>query len=583
MFLFALGNALQAASMERTRRAIRSLVELAPEECTVLRDGQERRAAAAEIAVGDVLVLRPGERVAVDGVVVEGSAAVDQAAITGESLPLARQSGDQVFAGSIVAGGSLHIRATSTAETNTIAKIIHLVEEAQATRAPLESTVDRFAAKYTPLVIAAAAAVVIVPPLLGAPFSTWLYRGLALLIISCPCALVISTPVSVISALGAATRRGVLVKGGVYLEQAHTLRVIAFDKTGTLTTGTPKVTDVVSLDGVAPDALLELAAACERPSEHALARAIVEAAEARRRPARGERRDPDEPCDCSGPGCGCGDEHVEHRVHDDHLPQAQRFRAVVGKGVRAEIGGETYLVGVPELWSGSDAATVAEPRLRAQMERLRGEGKTAVIVGTPRRALGLIAVADAVRPEARDALRALRTQGVQRIVMLTGDNEETARAIGEQAGVDEVRAGLLPEDKVDAVYELAARYGAVGMVGDGVNDAPALAAATVGIAMGAAGTDAALDTADIVLMGDDLEALPATLALSRRTVHVVRQNIALSIAIKAVFLVLAPLGLVTLWMAVFADMGTSLLVIGNGMRLQRGSSAPAGGEQRPGR
>ena len=310
VFLFALGNALQAASMERTRSAIRSLVELAPEECTVLRDGQERRAAAAEIAVGDVLVLRPGERVAVDGVVVEGSAAVDQAAITGESLPLARQPGDQVFAGSIVAGGSLHIRATSTAETNTIAKIIHLVEEAQATRAPLESTVDRFAAKYTPLVIAAAAAVVIVPPLLGAPFSTWLYRGLALLIISCPCALVISTPVSVVSALGAATRRGVLVKGGVYLEQAHTLRVIAFDKTGTLTTGTPQVTDVVSLDGVASDALLELAAACERPSEHALGRAIVAAAEGR----DGQRADGhavhdhavhDDPCDCSGPGCGC--------------------------------------------------------------------------------------------------------------------------------------------------------------------------------------------------------------------------------------------------------------------------------------
>jgi Cd2+/Zn2+-exporting ATPase len=238
---------------------------------------------------------------------------------------------------------------------------------------------------------------------------------------------------------------------------------------------------------------------------------------------------------------------------------------------------------VPELWSGPDAATVAEPRLQAEMERLRSEGKTAVIVGTPQRALGLIAVADAVRPEARDALRALREQGAQRIVMLTGDNEATAQAIGKQAGVDEVRAGLLPEDKVDAVRELAARYGAVGMVGDGVNDAPALAAATIGIAMGAAGTDAALDTADIALMGDDLEALPAIIALSRRTVHVVRQNIALSIAIKAVFLALAPLGLVTLWMAVFADMGTSLLVIGNGMRLQRGSPAPSGGEQRPGR
>ena len=587
VFLFALGNVLQAASMERTRHAIRSLVELAPEECTVLRDEREQRVAAAAVAVGDVLLLRPGERIAVDGIVVAGSAAVDQAAITGESLPLAREPGDQVFAGSIVAGGALRIKATSTAETNTIARIIHLVEEAQAARAPLESTVDRFAAKYTPLVIAAAAAVAFVPPLLGAPFSTWLYRGLALLIISCPCALVISTPVSIVSALGAATRRGVLVKGGVYLEQAHALRAIAFDKTGTLTTGTPQVTDVVSLDGAAPGALLDLAAACERPSEHALARAIVAAAEARDGGGEDEQATGFASQPCPGPGCGCESDdhpaHREHSEHDDRIPRAERFRAVVGRGVRAEIGGETYLVGVPELWSGPDAATVAEPRLRAEMERLRSEGKTAVIVGTPQRALGLIAVADAVRPEARDALRALREQGVQRIVMLTGDNEATAQAIGKQAGVDEVRAGLLPEDKVDAVRELAARYGAVGMVGDGVNDAPALAAATIGIAMGAAGTDAALDTADIALMGDDLEALPALLALSRRTVHVVRQNIALSIAIKAVFLVLAPLGLVTLWMAVFADMGTALLVIGNGMRLQRGSPAPAGGEQRSGR
>jgi Cd2+/Zn2+-exporting ATPase len=561
VFLFALGNVLQAASMERTRRAIRSLVELTPDQSTVVRDGRESRVAAVEVVVGDTVVLRPGERVAVDGVVIDGSATVDQAAITGESLPVTREPGDRVFAGSIVSGSTLSVRATSTAGDNTIARIIHLVEEAQASRAPVESTVDRFAARYTPAVVAAAAVVAVVPPLLGAPLDTWLYRALALLIISCPCALVISTPVSIVSALGAASRRGVLVKGGAYLEQAHRLQAVAFDKTGTLTTGTPEVTDVVALDGIEPDDLLALAATVERPSEHALARAIVDAARAGNGHDADHAEGSGDPCRCTGHGCACDDD-----------ARAEHFRAVVGKGVRAEIDGETYLVGLPGLWVGDDAVTVSQPRVRAEMERLRTEGKTAVVVGTPRRALGLIAVADAVRAESQDALHGLREQGVQRIVMLTGDNRETAEAIGQQAGVDEVRAGLLPEEKVDAVRELTARYGAVGMVGDGVNDAPALAAASVGIAMGAAGTDAALETADIALMGDDLEALPDLISLSRRTVRVIRQNMAVSIAIKAVFLALAPLGLVTLWMAVFADVGTSLLVIGNGLRLQRGSA-----------
>jgi Cd2+/Zn2+-exporting ATPase len=477
--------------------------------------------------------------------------------------------GDEVFAGSIVQGGALTVRAATTVADNTIAKIIHLVEDAQAQRAPLQTTVDRFAAKYTPVVVAAAAAVALVPPLLfGQPFSTWFYRGLALLIISCPCALVISTPVSFLAALGAATRRGVLIKGGACLEQAGALRAVAFDKTGTLTTGVPRVTDVVSLDGDQGERVLARAAAVERSSEHPLARAIVVEAER-----------------LEG-----GDEQNWHNGHDGHdgqdgqahlHPRVTRFRAIAGQGARADLDGETVLVGKPELFGDSGPLAGAPGRgglFAAELRRLELEGKTVVVIGTPERVEGLVAVADVIRPEARAAVDSLRRRGVRHVALLTGDNEASAMAIGREAGVDEVRAGLLPEEKIDAVRALAARYGGVAMVGDGVNDAPALAAATVGVAMGVAGADAALETADIALMGDDLSAVAATIRLSRATTTVIRENIALAIAVKAVFLVLAPLGLVTLWMAVFADMGTSLAVIGNGMRLRlagRETDSPA--------
>ena len=448
-----------------------------------------------------------------------------------------------MFAGSIVEGGSLTVRATSTAADNTIAKIVHLVEEAQAERAPVQGLVDRFAARYTPAVVGLAVLVAVLPPLLGAPLSTWFYRGLALLIISCPCALVISTPVSILAALGTATRHGTLVKGGVYLEQAARLRAVALDKTGTLTEGAPRVTDVVALDGVSQGRVLAVAAACEQHSEHALAGAIVAAA--------------------NGTG------HAAAASTDAPAPEgplaAERFRPITGRGVRADIEGRTYFVGRPELLG----AHAADPALTAAVAHLEKQGKTVVAVGTVDEALGVIAVADPVRPGAGKALRAMRAQGVEHIVMLTGDNESTAQAIGRQVGVDEVRAGLLPEDKVDAVRDLGERFGATAMVGDGVNDAPALAAADVGIAMGAAGSDAALETADVALMGDDLAGVAGLMGLSRRTRRIVAQNIAFSLAIKGTFLVLAPLGLVTLWMAVFADMGTSLAVIGNGLRLRR--------------
>ena len=530
-FLFGLGTVLQAATLDRTRRAISGLMELAPPVAAVLRDGVELTVPAAEIAVGETVVARPGERVAVDGVVLDGVAAANEAAITGEPMPVTKGPGDPVFAGSILEGGTLRVRTTATAADNTIAKIVHLVEEAQATRAPAEAIVDRFAARYTPAVIALAAAVVLVPPLaFGAAWDTWIYRGLALLIIACPCALVISTPVSILAALGNATRHGILIKGGTYLEQAASLNVVAFDKTGTLTEGRPAVGDVVALNGSTREEILSLAAAAERDSEHPLARAIVAAAD---------------------------------QTNGSH--EMRRFRAVAGLGVRADVDGRQIVVGRPRLLG----PHADDPALVAALSRLEAEGKTAVAVGDERGALGVIAVSDPLRQAAPAALAGLRAVGIDHLAMLTGDNAATAAAVAAAAGVDDVRAGLLPADKVAAVRELRERHGAVAMVGDGVNDAPALAAATLGIAMGAAGTDAALDTADIALMGDDLEALPRLVRLSRRTGRIIRQNITASIAIKAVFLVLAPLGLTSLWLAVFADMGTSLLVTGNGLRLHR--------------
>ncbi len=592
-FLFSFGTVLQAATLERTRRAISGLMKLAPPTATALRpcpsDGEleETTVDVADLLVGDVVVVRPGERAAVDGVVVEGAAAADQAPVTGESAPVAKGPGDQVFAGSIVEGGTLHVRATAAASDTTIAKIVHMVEEAQAQRAPAETIVDRFASKYTPVVVALAAAVAFIPPLLGASFDTWFYRGLALLIISCPCALVISTPVSILAALARATKQGVLIKGGAYLEQMAGIKAVAFDKTGTLTVGRPQVTDVVALNGSVETHVLRVAAALERYSEHPVARAITERAR-----AQGLEEDlaaPATACSCSTPGCcsiettghhdsargdghASGDSAHDHATHEhathDHpgdAPDVERFRAIAGRGVRAELDGRLHFAGRPDLLG----AHAGDPALVATVQRLERQGKTAVVVGNEDGAFGVIAVSDPLRTHAREALEQLRALGVTDIAMLTGDNPDTAAAVAAAAGVTDVRAGLLPQDKVTAVSELRDRAGAVAMVGDGVNDAPALAAASLGVAMGAAGTDAALETADIALMGDDLTAVPDTIRLARRTTRIIWQNIVFSVVVKAVFLVLAPLGLVTLWLAVFADMGTSLLVTGNGLRLYR--------------
>jgi Cd2+/Zn2+-exporting ATPase len=505
-----------------------------------------------ELAVGDRILVRPGERIAMDGRVDAGASSVNQAPITGESVPVEKTPGSDVFAGSINGAGALEVEVTRLAADNTISRIIHMVEQAQAQKAPAQRWIDRFARYYTPAVVALAALVAVIPPLLfGQPFLDpgegaaaagshgWLYRGLALLITACPCALVISIPVSIVSGISRAAQLGVLIKGGAYLEAAGGLDALAFDKTGTLTRGEPAVTHVVSLNGVGEDGVLRVAAAVEARSEHPLARAVVRQAEA---------------------------QSLAYRP-------AEEFRAVLGRGAQGTVYGATARVGSPALFTG--AGIVLPERAAVEAARLEQAGNTVMLVhGAPRpggaaEMLGLVAVADTIRPDAAQATAQLKEAGIKRTVMLTGDNERTARAIAEQAGVDEVRANLLPEDKVAAIEKLIEEYGRVGMVGDGVNDAPALARATVGIAMGGAGTDQALETADIVLMGDDLLKLPFAIRLSRMTMAVLRQNIAFSLLLKAAVMLLVLSGAATLWMAVFADVGTSLIVIANGMRLLR--------------
>ena len=533
-FLFALSLLLESRSVGRARHAISSLLDLAPPVVRLKAEsGEEVECPAADVPPGSRFVVRPGERIPLDGVAVAGASAVDQAPITGESMPEMKEPGAVVFAGTINGDGALEVESTRAAQDTTLARIIRLVEEAQGRRARAEQWVERFARVYTPAVILLAVAVFLVPPLVaGAPWETWFYRALVLLVIACPCALVISTPVSIVSALAAAARHGVLVKGGSYIEQPARLRAIAFDKTGTLSQGEARVTAIVPLDGHTEGELLERAAALEARSAHPLARAILRAAEAR----------------------GI----VVAPAEDTQLLQ--------GKGVTGRfretpfwLGSHRYL-----LERGQESAAIT-----AQAEALEQDGRTVVLIGNDDHICGLIAVADAVRPEARGVVAALRGAGIAHLVMLTGDNRATAEAIARETGIDEVRAELLPEDKVDAVGQLVERHGAVAMVGDGVNDAPAMARADIGIAMGAIGSDAAIETADIALMTDDLSRLPWLVGHSRRTLAVIRQNIAFALGVKAAFVILTFSGIATLWGAIAADVGTSLLVVGNALRLLR--------------
>jgi Cd2+/Zn2+-exporting ATPase len=530
-FLFALAELLEGYSVDRARASVEALMELAPPTARVLRAGEERVVGVEEVVPDDRVLVRPGERIPVDGVVEEGRSAVDQSPVTGESLPVEKQRGDELFAGTINREGALRVRVTRRASESALARIVRLVEEAEAGKTRTERFVERFARVYTPLVTVAALLVVAVPVLaLGLPFALWFERGLTLLVIACPCALVISTPVAVVSGVTAAARNGVLIKGGRHLEAAGEVRALALDKTGTLTFGHLEVAGVTARNGGSPDDVLRTAASIERRSEHPVARAVVEAARARGLAA---------------------------------APEPTDFEALPGLGARGRVDGVEIVVGRPSL---------VDPDGRAGPPTGVGEGSGRTVVGLSvgGEVRGWIALADRPRESAVRALAELRALGVERLVMLTGDHPDVGEAVGRALGVDEVRAGLLPEQKVQAVRELEARYGAVAMVGDGVNDAPALAAARVGIAMGAAGSDTALETADVALMGDDLARIPYLIRLSRRARRVIRQNIATALAVKAVLVVGVPLGWVSLIAAVVVgDMGVSLAVTLNALRLGR--------------
>jgi Cd2+/Zn2+-exporting ATPase len=530
-FLYAVSNLLEDATTARTRDAIRGLVALAPRVATVRRDGVDLELPIEAVDVDDLVVVRPGERVAVDGVVIEGRSAADQAPITGESMPVAKDAGSEVFAGSINGAGALTVRTTRLAVDSTLAKVIHLVEEAQGARAPVQDFVDRFARWYTPLVLVLAVAIAVIPPLtFGWPWFDWIYRALALIVFACPCALVVSTPVALATGIGNAARRGVLIKGGVHLEQAAQAKVWALDKTGTLTQGRPAVQAVEPQAGVDARELLRLAAAVEARSEHPLAAAILR--------------------------------HVA--AEGVAVEAVTGFEALTGRGAKAVVGGQAVYVASPRY---VEEAGGLPPGLSEAIATHQEQGRTVVLVGTDAGLLGLVAIADPVRAESRALVAALKREGVARVIMLTGDNARTAAAIAREVGVDEVRADLLPADKVAAVRELEERHGPVAMVGDGINDAPALASAHLGVAMGAAGTDVAIETADVALMGDDVAKLPFLLHLSRATSRVIRQNITFSLGIKLVALVAVLPGWLTLWMAVLGDMGATILVTLNALRL----------------
>ncbi|MFB6152151.1 MAG: heavy metal translocating P-type ATPase [Haloarculaceae archaeon] len=559
--LFSLAELLERYSMDRARDSLRELMDLSPDEATVRRDGVEETVPIEAVESGDVVVVRPGERIPTDGVVVDGESAVNQAPVTGESVPVDKTGGDDVYAGTINEQGYLEVEVTSAAGEDTLSRIIELVEDARENRTEREQFVERFASYYTPVVVGFAVLVTLATPYaLGAPWPRAIVYGLTLLVLACPCAFVISTPVSVVSGITSAARNGVLIKGGNHLEAMGAVDAVALDKTGTLTEGTLTVTDVVPLNGHTEADVLRCARGLEARSEHPIGDAIVDRAAER----------------------GVGDREVSD------------FESVTGKGVRADLDGRTHYAGKPDFFedlgfdlghvhAATDGGAVTRKTrqlceenrcldlLDSVVPDLQAEGKTVVLVGTDDELEGVIAVADEVRPGAARAVERLRELGVERVVMLTGDNERTARAIADEVGVDDYRAGLLPDEKVDAVRELdAAGDGGVAMVGDGVNDAPALATATVGVAMGAAGTDTALETADVALMGDDLSRLPYLYELSHDASGVIRQNVWTSLGAKAALALGVPFGLVPIWAAVLVgDAGMTLGVTGNAMRLAR--------------
>jgi Cd2+/Zn2+-exporting ATPase len=533
MFLFTVAELIEARSLDRARNAISGLMQMTPEQATVLQaDGNWREQEVKSVDLGARVRVKPGERIALDGAVVSGSSTIDQAPITGESLPVEKTVGDKVFAGTINQAGSLEYTVTAAANNSTLARIIHAVEQAQGARAPTQRFVDQFSKTYTPAVFVFALAVAIIPPLfMGAAWFDWIYRALVLLVVACPCALVISTPVTIVSGLAAAARKGILVKGGVYLEGGFKLDYLALDKTGTITHGKPVQTDYLSLDPTADASAPAIAAALAGRSDHPVSLAIANAAV---------------------------DKNLAALTVDN-------FAALGGRGVKGDINGQTYHLGNHRL---VEELGLCSPQLEEKLFALEKQGKSVVLLLDKSGPLALFAVADTVKETSREAIRQLHELGVKTL-MLTGDNVHTAQAIAAQVGIDEARGDLLPTDKLQAIEDLYKQGHRVGMVGDGINDAPALARAEIGFAMAAAGTDTAIETADVALMDDDLRKIPAFISLSRNTASILKQNIALALVIKAIFLAVTFAGLATMWMAVFADMGVSLLVVFNGLRLLR--------------
>lgn len=535
VILFAISEVLERFSMEKARLSIRSLMEIAPREALIQRGNETFTVPVDEIEIGDVMLVKPGEKIAMDGIVLHGTASVNQAAITGESMPMIKRKADEVYAGTFNEDGLLEVKMTKRVEDTTIAKIIHLVEEAQAERAPAQTFVDRFARIYTPAILVAGLLLAIIPPLLfQGNWDEWIYRGLALLVVGCPCALVISTPVAIVTAVGNAARQGVLIKGGIHLEELGQVETVAFDKTGTLTKGKPVVTDLIAWGEEDREKYFTLAAALEQSSQHPLAFAILHKAKEE-------------------------ELEVERLSVDD-------FRSQTGKGIQAKVDHTVYLLGSPA-WIDTQLETGLSNKQKQQISELQVEGKTVMVLSTEQEVLLCIAVADELREQSKKVISQLRQLGIKKTVILTGDHPVTAEAIGQRVGVDEIQANLLPEQKQSSLTQWQAKGTKIAMLGDGINDAPALAVADVGIAMGGTGTDTALETADIALMGDDLEKLPFTIRLSRKALKIIKQNITFSLVIKACALLLIIPGWLTLWMAIFADMGATLLVTLNGMRL----------------
>lgn len=542
MALYAIAELIEAKAVDRARNAIKGLLELAPEEALVLgANGSWSATPVASVAIGATVRIKPGERVPLDGKVTKGNGAINQAPVTGESIPVDKAPGDQVFAGTINETGELEFEVTALSSNTTLARIIQAVEQAQGTRAPTQRFVDRFASIYTPAVFAIAVAVAVLTPfLMGLTWLEALYKALVLLVIACPCALVISTPVTVVSGLAAGARRGILIKGGTYLEDARLLKAVALDKTGTITEGKPKLVKWQVWGAGDEGAIQQMAASLAARSDHPVSKAIVQGLEAQG-------------------------------------PEAENFKALPGRGVEGVVNGARLVLGNHRL---IHEQGLCGPDLEAELAIHEKQGRTVTLLADDSRVLALFAVADTIRETSKQAIVDLKALGVTS-VMLTGDNTATAKAIAAQASIDDARGDLLPEAKLDAIKEMQKRYGATGMTGDGINDAPALAQADIGFAMGGAGTDTAMEAADVVIMNDDLQRVAETVRLSKRTHAVLWQNITLALGIKSVFLVMAVVGTATMWMAVFADMGASLLVVGNGLRLLRGTRVEPAAKTQP--